>query len=47
MALLLIGGVAVAVEVLLLDGTHGTKSSDDVKRAYLVGLANQVQIEAA
>ncbi|MEF8714452.1 MAG: hypothetical protein V5B39_12975 [Accumulibacter sp.] len=36
-----------AVEVPLVDGTHWIKSSEDVKKAYLVGLANMVQVEAA
>lgn len=46
-ALALICGGAVAAEVPLVDGTHWIKSSDDVKKAYLIGLANVVQIEAA
>lgn len=40
------GGVAAA-EVPLADGTHWMKSSEDVKKAYLVGIANVVQIETA
>ena len=40
------GGVG-AVEVPLVDGTLWIKSSEDVKKAYLVGLANMVQVEAA
>lgn len=40
-------GSATAAEVPLVDGTHWTKSTDDVKKAYLVGLANMVQLEVA
>ncbi len=47
LALVLTCGGAGADEVPLVDGTHWTKSSDDVKKAYLIGLANVVQVEAA
>lgn len=47
LALAMTCGSAGAAEVPLVDGTHWTKSSDDVKKAYLVGLANAVQIEVA
>ena len=40
-------GAVGAVEVPLVDGTLWIKSSEDVKKAYLVGLANMVQVEAA
>lgn len=43
---LLCGG-AGAVEVPLVDGALWVKSSDEVKRAYLVGLANVIQVETA
>ena len=47
LALAMTCGSAGAAEVPLVDGTHWTKSTDDVKKAYLVGLANAVQIEVA
>lgn len=47
MALLLTCGSAGAAEVPLVDGTHWVSSSDEVKRAYLIGLSNVVQVEAA
>jgi len=47
LALTLSCGSALAAEVPLVDGTHWTRSTDDVKKAYLVGLANLVQIEVA
>jgi hypothetical protein len=40
-------GSALAAEVPMVDGTHWVKSSEDVKKAYLVGLANMVQLEVA
>ena len=40
-------GTAQAQEVPLVTGEHWTKSSDQVKKAYLVGLANAVQVEVA
>lgn len=45
--MLAMSGGAVAAEVPLADGTHWMKSSEDVKKAYLVGVANVVQIETA
>ena len=47
MVLLLTCGGVGAAEVPLVDGTHWTRSSDEVKKAYLIGLANLVQVEAA
>lgn len=45
---LVAGPVAAVVdEIPLVDGTMWVKSSEDVKKAYLVGLANVVQVEAA
>lgn len=38
---------ARAQEVPVVTGEHWTKSSEQVKKAYLVGLANAVQIELA
>ena len=40
-------GVARAQEVPLVTGEHWTKSSEEMKKAYLVGIANIVQIEMA
>ena len=40
-------GSAQAQEVPLVTGEHWTKSADQVKKAYLVGLANAVQVEIA
>ena len=36
-----------ADEVPIVNGEHWTKSSEQVKKAYLVGVANILQIEAA
>ncbi len=36
-----------AEEVPLVDGTHWTTSAPEVKKAYLVGLANAMQIDRA
>ena len=38
---------ARADEVLLVTGEHWTKSSEELKKAYLVGIANVVQVETA
>jgi hypothetical protein len=54
-AVILAAGLCVAVvssgaradEVPLVTGEHWTKSSDPVKKAYLIGIANALQIEAA
>jgi hypothetical protein len=40
-------GSAGAQEIPIVTGEHWTKSTDDVKKAYLVGIANMVQIEMA
>jgi hypothetical protein len=47
MALMVISGVARAQEIPLITGEHWTKSSEDMKKAYLLGMANIVQIELA
>jgi len=47
LALAITCGSASAADVPLVDGTLWTKSTDDVKKAYLVGLANMVQLEVA
>ena len=46
-ALLLLAGAANADEVAIVTGEHWMKSSDDVKKAYLIGIANVLQIEHA
>jgi hypothetical protein len=40
-------GNAVAQEIPVVTGDHWTKSSEQVKKAYLVGIANVIQVEAA
>jgi hypothetical protein len=40
-------GNARADEVPLVTGEHWTKSTEQVKKAYLVGIANVLQIETA
>ena len=43
----LLGGIARADEVPIVTGEHWTKSSADLKKAYLVGIANVLQVEHA
>ena len=38
---------ARAAEIPLVTGEHWTKSNEQQKRAYLIGIANVVQVEAA
>lgn len=40
-------GIARAQEVPLVTGEHWTKSSEEMKKAYLVGIANIVYLETA
>ena len=40
-------GLARAQEVPIVTGEHWTTSSETVKKAYLVGLANVMQVETA
>jgi hypothetical protein len=48
MIMLAIASTSVrADEVPLITGEHWTKSSEQVKKAYLVGIANIVQVETA
>ena len=47
MALLAAGGMARADELPLVTGKQWTESPDSVKKAYLVGIANMVQVERA
>ena len=47
MALAIAAGIARADEIPLITGEHWTKSTDQVKKAYLVGIANVLQVETA
>ena len=47
MTLAMMSGIARADEIPLITGEQWTKSSEEMKKAYLVGIANMVQIEAA
>jgi len=40
-------GSAVAEEVPLITGEHWVKSTDQMKKAYLIGMANMVLVEIA
>ncbi len=40
-------GVARAEDIPLVTGEHWTKSTDQMKKAYLVGIANAIQVEVA
>ncbi len=46
-AIALAWGTARADEVPIVTGEHWTKSSEQVKKAYLVGIANVLQVETA
>ena len=41
------GSVVHAQEIPVVNGDHWTKSSEQVKKAYLIGVANAFQVEAA
>lgn len=47
MTLALVWGVARADEVPLITGEHWTKSSEQLKKVYLIGIANVIQVETA
>jgi hypothetical protein len=47
MMLAVAAGSARAQEVPVVTGVHWTQSADQVKKAYLVGIANAIQVEAA
>jgi hypothetical protein len=47
MGLAIFAGAARADEVPIVTGEHWTRSSDEMKKAYLVGIANVLQIEVA
>jgi len=45
--LVLFSGRVLAQEVPLVTGEHWVKSTEEMKKAYLVGIANIIQIELA
>ncbi len=47
LALLALSSGVRADEVPLVTGEHWVKSSDEAKKAYLIGVANLVQVETA
>src|SRR5262245_19276626 len=47
MLLAMLSGTARGQEVPLVTGQHWAKSSEELKKVYLVGLANMVQVETA
>lgn len=47
MTLAMVSGVARADEVPLINGEHWTKSTEQLKKVYLIGIANVVQVETA
>ncbi len=47
MTLAAVCGSAQAQEIPMVTGQHWTTSTEQVKKAYLVGVANAVQVEAA
>src|SRR5690349_453543 len=46
-SLLLVTGGAKADEVPMVTGEHWMKSSDELKKAYLIGIVNVLQVEHA
>jgi hypothetical protein len=47
LAVAAISGVARADEVPMVTGEHWIKSSDEQRKAYLVGITNVIQVETA
>lgn len=47
MILVLVSGSGWADEVPIVTGEHWTRSSEEMKKAYLVGIANVLQVEVA
>ena len=47
MVLALVPGAGRADEVPIVTGEHWTKSSEEMKKAYLIGVANVLQVEVA
>ena len=46
-AVAIFAGTVRADEIVLVTGEHWTKSSDEIKNAYLIGVANALQLESA
>ncbi|MFO1325355.1 MAG: hypothetical protein U1F15_15015 [Burkholderiales bacterium] len=46
-ALAMTAGAAHAQEIPLVNGQHWTTSTDAMKKAYLIGIANAIQVEVA
>jgi len=47
LTLAMVSGGARADEVPLITGEHWTKSTEQLKKVYLIGIANVIQIETA
>ena len=47
MLLMLMAATVRAEEIPLITGEHWTRSSEEMKKAYLLGIANIVQVEMA
>jgi hypothetical protein len=47
MTLAVVSGTARADEVPLITGEHWTKSTEELKKVYLIGIANVAQVETA
>jgi hypothetical protein len=47
MTLAMVCGSAGADEIPLITGEHWTKSSEQLKKVYLIGIANVIQVETA
>jgi hypothetical protein len=47
MTLAMVSGGARADEVPLITGEHWTKSTEQLKKVYLIGIANVIQVETA
>jgi len=47
MTLVMVWGSARAAEVPLITGEHWTQSTEQLKKVYLIGIANVLQVETA
>ena len=47
MSLAVMGGIARAADLPVVTGEHWTTSTEAVKKAYLIGIANLMQVELA
>ncbi len=47
MSLAMVWGTVHADEVPMITGEHWTKSSEQLKKVYLIGIANVIQVETA